>query len=102
MVSEDLLLLLVCVRMFGDLVPPIHYIGLSAIEPESCASADAGAYCEPIDLEAAREFHLPRGLHQIAPEGSIRFFAKLSIRFASWSNRNRLCRAYRAGPGGPN
>ena len=57
-------------RMFGDLVPPIHYTGLGGIEPQSCASADAGACCEPTSLETARKFHLPKASHQIGPEES--------------------------------
>ena len=57
-------------RMFGDLVPPIHYTGLSVIEPQSCASADAGDCCEPTALGTAREFHLRKALHQIGPEES--------------------------------
>jgi hypothetical protein len=57
-------------RMFGDLVPPIHYTGLSVIEPQSCASADAGDYCKPTAPGIAREFHLLKASHQIGPEES--------------------------------
>jgi hypothetical protein len=48
--------------MFGDLVPPIHYTGLSVIEPQSCAPADADNYCRPTALETAREFHLAKSV----------------------------------------
>jgi hypothetical protein len=69
MIGESLLLRLYA-RMFGDLVSPIHYTGLSVIEPQSCASADAGDYCKPTAMETAREFHLPKASHHIGPEES--------------------------------
>ena len=70
MIGEALLPIRLYPRMFGDLGPPIHHIGLSVIEPQSCASADAGDYWKPTALETAREFHLLKASHQIGPEGS--------------------------------
>ena len=56
--------------ILGDLVPPIHYTGLSVFEPQSYASADAGDCCKPTALGTAREFHPPKASHQIGPEES--------------------------------